>query len=347
MTMDHRLSPPPPVESVCRGRSELDGCTVGHAFALATGLLAILLSTSAWSANQKSNTVVLWQGDDQWVRIEPQDDSATPNDHPARLGAEEVGDALAALRLRVTDKDSGTETQRSVFTQKEIATLAPQLVAGLGKADPRQDVTFSTIGSYALSAGGLVKDLGVNAGRVFYQGGKLNVIFGELQSNYRKKNIYGQRTEDFSQRRQGSRDKASKQKWPMAAVPGVELHAARNDWVVIDPAVAAAASMATAAPSTAAPQQTAPVATPSASPTPPASAPAADSTSTAGGPTAAGASAPTAPASATAASAAPATKSGKASDLEQRLQTLKDLRDKGLISEEVYNSKVKELLSEL
>jgi hypothetical protein len=29
------------------------------------------------------------------------------------------------------------------------------------------------------------------------------------------------------------------------------------------------------------------------------------------------------------------------------LQALKDLKDKGLISEEAYNSKVKELLSEL
>jgi hypothetical protein len=35
------------------------------------------------------------------------------------------------------------------------------------------------------------------------------------------------------------------------------------------------------------------------------------------------------------------------SGLEQRLQTLKDLRDKGLISEEAYNAKLKELLSEL
>jgi hypothetical protein len=40
-----------------------------------------------------------------------------------------------------------------------------------------------------------------------------------------------------------------------------------------------------------------------------------------------------------------AAKSG--ADLEQRLKTLKDLRDKNLISEEAYRAKMQELLSEL
>ena len=40
-----------------------------------------------------------------------------------------------------------------------------------------------------------------------------------------------------------------------------------------------------------------------------------------------------------------ATKSGV--DLEQRLKTLKELRDKNLISEEAYRAKMQELLSEL
>ena len=40
-----------------------------------------------------------------------------------------------------------------------------------------------------------------------------------------------------------------------------------------------------------------------------------------------------------------AAKSG--ADLEQRLKTLKELRDKNLISEEAYRAKMQELLSEL
>jgi hypothetical protein len=160
-------------------------------------------------------------------------------------------------------------------------------------------VTFSTIGSHPRSAGGLVKDPGVNAGRVFYDDGKINVIFGELQSGYRKRLVYGQRTEDFTPREQGSRSKAAESEWALAARPGVELHAnasgVRNDWVEID---AAAVTSGTATVS-----QTPAAATP------------------------------------------PAAKSG--ADIEQRLKTLKELRDKNLISEEAYRAKMQELLSEL
>ncbi len=307
------------------------GRRISHARIAA--LCALMSAAAAWSATDTArDTIVLWTGDDQWVRIERQDDSAAaPNDHPAQLGTDEVSRALGALRVRVPDSESGTESQRGVFARDELAQLAPQVAAGLAKAGPKQDVTFSTIGAQAVSSGGLVKDPGVNAGRVFYRDGKLNVIFGELQSNYRKKNVYGQRTEDFTPRRQGSRDKASKQKLTFAVTSGVELHAAsggsvRNDWVVIDPAVAGAQTVATSEPAAAAPREAAaPASAQPASPPPPAS-------------TAAGAGAATAAGSAAGATSV---------DLEKRLQTLKDLRDKGLISEEAYNSKVKELLSEL
>lgn len=297
-------------------------------FALASGALTLVCTAAAWAATDvPSGAVVLWSGDDQWVKIERQDDpAALPNDHPVQLGAEAVTNTLGALQVRIVDSDTGAESYRPVFTRKELENLATQIASGLANADPRQDVTFSTVGSHAMAAGGLVKDPGVNAGRVFYQGGKLNVIFGELQSNYRKKNVYGQRTEDFSPRRQGSRSKASKQKWTLATRPGVALHAAgsggvRDDWVTIDPAVVV--TQTAAAPT--APQ---PV------PPPPASV-----------------AAPTAAAGAAmepAASSAPAPTTGKSTeDIEQRLQVLKDLKDKGLISEEAYNTKVQELLSEL
>src|SRR5262245_3598287 len=189
--MDDRTLPSRLIEPVSHARAARSRFVSGRVLGIATGLLALLACASSWSANEKSKSVVLWQGEDQWVRIEPQDGSATPNDHPAQLSADEVSKALGALQINVTDKDSGTSMQRAVFTVPELATLAPQVVAGLGKATPTQDVVFSTIGSHALSAGGLVKDPAVNAGRVFYQGGKLNVIFGEVQANYRKKNIYG------------------------------------------------------------------------------------------------------------------------------------------------------------
>ena len=140
------------------------------------------------------------------MKIEPQDDpAAVPNDHPAQLGVEAIATALGALQVRLVDPDTGTESDRPVFTPGELANLAPHVASGLARAGPRQDVTFSTIDGRPLAPGGLIRKPGVNAGRVFYNDGRLNVIFGELQSDYRKKNVYGQRSEDFTPRRQGSR----------------------------------------------------------------------------------------------------------------------------------------------
>ena len=276
---------------------------------IASSALALVAAVTC-AADTPRDVIVLWSANDQWVKVEPQDDAAAPpNDHPAQLASEAISNALAALRIRIVDEDTATEAQRSVFTAEELRNLAPRIASGLAKAGPAQDVTFSTIGSHPRAAGGLVKDPGVNAGRVFYDDGKINVIFGELQSGYRKRSVYGQRTEDFTPRRQGSRTQAAEHEWALAARPGVELHSnaggVRNDWVEID----------AAAPGAAAVSQAPAAATP----------PAATAAGSGEGPA--------------------ATKSGV--DLEQRLKTLKELRDKNLISEEAYRAKMQELLSEL
>ena len=255
---------------------------------------------------------MLWSANDQWVKIEPQDDAAAaPNDHPAQLANEAISNALAALRIRIVDEDTAAETQRSVFTAEELRNLAPRIASGLAKAGPRQDVTFSTIGQPSAGRRRVGEGPGVNAGRVFYLDGKINVIFGELQSGYRKRSVYGQRTEDFTPRQQGSRIKADEHEWGLAARPGVELHSnaggVRNDWVEIDgAAVASGAAAVSQAPAAATP-------------------PASHAAGSGEGPA--------------------ATKSSV--DLEQRLKTLKELRDKNLISEEAYRAKMQELLSEL
>ena len=278
---------------------------------IASGTLALVAAVTC-AADTPREVIVLWSANDQWVKVEPQDDAAAPpNDHPAQLATEAISNALAALRIRIVDEDTAAEAQRSVFTAEELRNLAPRIASGLAKAGPRQDVTFSTIGSHPRAAGGLVKDPGVNAGRVFYVDGKINVIFGELQSGYRKRSVYGQRTEDFTPRREGSRSKDAEHDWILAARPGVELHSTaggvRNDWVEIDgAAVASAATAVSQAPTAATP-------------------PAAIASRSGEGPT--------------------ATKPGV--DIEQRLKTLKELRDKNLISEEAYRAKMQELLSEL
>jgi hypothetical protein len=274
-------------------------------FVRACSVLALVCAAGLPAATEAPrNNVVVWSEQDQWVRIERQDDAAArPNDHPAALDSAAVANALRALRVRPAESAGGAQLESPAFAHEELAQLAPQIAAGLSRAGPRQDVTFSTIGSHALSPGSVMKDPNVNAGRVFYADGKLNVIFGELHANYRKKNVYGQRNQDFEARRQGSRAKAGQQKWALAAGPGVET--VRTDWVTIDPNAVGSASAVPAKPATpAAPARPAAA--------PPVAAPAAPDQT-----------------------------------LERRLQVLKDLRDKGLITEEAYEQKVQELLSEL
>jgi hypothetical protein len=319
-----------------RRRRHLADAHAGHLARLSRGTLAVVsgaitlvcAATVAWAATEAPRgSVVLWSGDDQWVKIEPQDDpAAVPNDHPAQLGAQAIATALGALQVRLVDPDTGTESHRPVFTPEELGNLTSHVASGLANAGPRQDVTFSTIDGRSLAAGGLIRKPGVNAGRVFYNDGRLNVIFGELQSSYRKKNVYGQRSEDFTPRRQGSRSKATEQKWTLEAGPGLGFHSTndgviRNDWVVIDTAVARPEVPAAPQPSVAPVRQ--------ATAAPVAAAPDA---------------APTAPAAA----AESAPKAGMSNaDLEQRLRKLKELKDKGLISEEAYRTRMQEILSEL
>ena len=121
-----------------------------------SGALALVAAVTC-AADAPRNVVVLWSANDQWVKIEPQDDAAAPpNDHPVQLTSEAISGALAALRIRILDEDTVAGAQRSVFTAEELRDLAPRVVAGLAKAGPRQDVTFSTIGSHPRAAGGLV-----------------------------------------------------------------------------------------------------------------------------------------------------------------------------------------------
>src|SRR4030095_4234163 len=129
---------------------------------IASGALALVAAITC-AADAPRDVIVLWSANDQWVKVEPQDDAAAPpNDHPVQLASEAISNALAALRIRIVDEDTAAEAQRSVFTAEELHNLAPRIASGLAKAGPRQDVTFSTIGSHPRAAGSMVEDPGVN-----------------------------------------------------------------------------------------------------------------------------------------------------------------------------------------
>jgi hypothetical protein len=275
----------------------------------------------------RSDTVI-WEGDDQAVLLAPQDgEAAPPNDHPVTIAPQVIEVMLAGLRLRYSDQEPDTPPV-SVFNEDQVAILGKALSEGLASAGPSQDVTFSIIGAHRLSPGAFARRNRLTAGRVFFHEGKLNVIFGEIQSPYRKKNIYGRIDEDFYPRRYGGREAGEDHEAVLVASTAASLHSTpegpRSDWVAFDPEPARADE----ARGIHRPLQAVPPAR-AAQPTPP---PAEKPGSVSAG---------SSPQSMQHADA------GGGGAVENRLETLKRLREKNLISEEAYRKRVDEILKEL
>lgn len=302
---------------------QVAGLLVGYLFAFLTCL------PSAYAA---SNSVI-WERGDQIVKLVRQDDdSAAPNDHPTSMTADEIEAMLETLRLRYADEGPGGVPVH-VFTQTDIENLGKALAIGLGRAAPSQDLIFHVIGARRLSRGAFARRNRVCAGRVFYRDGNLNIIFGQIQSPYRKKNVYGQIDQDFYPRNYGNRTTATKHDVVLLPNATASLYQSsggvRDDWIVIKPGVAAAASSPDANPELA-------LATTGA--TAAATVEATANTSTAasanGNETASGRT-------------EDASTPSLAADLEQRLKALKRLRERDLISENAYQAKMKEILQDL
>lgn len=277
---------------------------------------------------QARTDALIWEGNDQSVLLAPQDDeTAPPNDHPVSLEPREIERMLADLRFRYADQEADAQPA-SVFNNEQVEILGEALATGLRRATPSQDVTFSVVGAHRLSPGAFARRNRLTAGRVFFRDGKLNLILGEIQSPYRKKNIYGRIEEDFRPRRHGSRTAPEEQESLLvgSALASLQGGGARHDWVAFDPDVAASEPAAGSGPADAAGAGQ-PRAAPDASRAAP----------TPAGPGTDGAAMHDASRPAGA---------GR-DDIERRLETLKRLREKELISEEAYRQKVDEILEDL
>ena len=294
--------------------------------AVASSLLVAIavLYSSAVDARSKDT---IWEGDDQSVILAPQDAAdAPPNEHPVTLQPQEIESMLSGLRFRHADQEEDAPPV-AVFNREQVTLLSDALATGLSRATPSQDVTFSVVGAHRMAPGAFAMRNRLTAGRAFFRNGKLNVIFGDIQSPYRKKNIYGRLEEDFYPRKYGSRAASEAQGSQLVAGTGASLHdessGRREDWVVFAASGAAGPAVVQGKRQPEAPEQRqSTVARPLPKP-----APAPDVNG--GTP------------------ANTAFDTGLRSDIEQRLETLKRLREKDLISEEVYREKVDEVLEDL
>jgi hypothetical protein len=121
----------------------------------------------------------LWSSGEQFVAIEKQDRqqgvAVRPNQHITEISVERVRTMLESMELRSTGKDKNLP----LFNEDEIKILSEYIPVGLALSGPDEDVTFAVIGLYIEAFGGLRKRE-VSTGRVFYQDGRINIIFGDI-----------------------------------------------------------------------------------------------------------------------------------------------------------------------
>lgn len=241
------------------------------------------------------------------IRLVPRETGSAANEQPATLEVETLRQLLSPLRFVV-----GTNAQ-PVFATDELVELLDPLREAFAAAGPDDDLLL--LSSSRRGGGVFQAPLAVTA-RLFVQGGQLQVIVNDARFEFYNDYRGTGRAPQFSF---GSRGKAGKVS--LRSAVGAQP---RADWVSLP--LTAAAAVATP-----------PAATPAVPPAPATVAPAAPATAKPSAP----------PPPATAAPALRPHDPGFADEVEQRLLTLKRLRDRGLISEEEYQQKRREILQAL
>ena len=279
-------------------------------------LVFAFISFQSVLAKQQPPGKIVWQLEEQFVSLVPQDGSAiTPeNDHPATVPVDTIAEMLYVIsisekRSRFSFGGKRADIGAPLFSEYEIEVLSGIFVEALKSASPQQDILFRIHGGKE-QLGGLTKRKTINTGRAFWRDNRLHIIFGEVHGGDKTKWIYGQKQEDTYERKFGSRTAESDRvKVVFASVPGITQYKdsddkIRLDWITIDPDIVLGKTPSTQQPTTTS-QQAATNTTPVA---------------------------PTSP--------------SQRQDLKQRLAELKELREEGFISEELYQQKVQELVDE-
>jgi hypothetical protein len=186
----------------------------------------------------------IWESNLEYVKIVDKDVPGVANDHPASISQETMREVLgylyASRRILMSDK------QMPLFAASELSVLSQALSSGLSQAGSDEDVNFVTIGMHRAT---LTKEPATNTGRVFMSNGRLNIIFGMLQEEYRDKDrATGQQIDRrLNPLLPGTRKSAATLSGQVVLDKGISFHidadtgSERTDWVEIDiPTVLAA-----------------------------------------------------------------------------------------------------------
>jgi len=186
---------------------------------------------------QDKDAKLLFKSRDQYVRIVKQDTvkgaKVPPNEHPVSLDMGQIRNVLSSLEIMLPKKDKSIP----VFAKPELDNLEKYISQGLAEAGPDEDVVFAVVGVYR-AVYGLAKEQKYTTGRVFYRDGRLNIIFGKIQEDYKSYELYAsvdRRTNPLSP---GSRSVPSEHAWMLLDQPDQSFNMTnsgeRTDWVILD-----------------------------------------------------------------------------------------------------------------
>jgi hypothetical protein len=177
-----------------------------------------------WPFDNDESGVVVWgDGPDQFVKVDDQDRFAgykrpPNNEHPANLDPQELAVVLASVRYGSTVSGQSTP----LFAADIVPQLAVAIADGLARARKREDVIFSV-----LNQGTVARERLITTGRVFVEGGNLQIIFGlVMQPPGRKEPKPGRRKEPVDD------------SLTLAGGPGISFRPGprdpRPDWMIIN-----------------------------------------------------------------------------------------------------------------
>ena len=312
-----------------------------------TGYLAALLALVVMgcaghdelSVQNKPDNKTFWSHRYQYIRLVPQDHcqgvDTIANNHPQDLG-DRLRLALASLRIDLPDREKTVP----VFTHSELEKITGPLLRAFENATPDEDIAIAIEGAHQGTIG---FQRTITTARLFIQNNELQIVFGQLHEPFDEYDtpIHAERR-DFrlNPLLPGSRCEKAGKKFPSIIPTQMVLfheqgNIPRKNWVAINLAAQPQVPQA-------------PMAMPPTYRVPAQTAPPAYQTPAQAAPPAYQAPRQTAPPAAQDANRmVPAPAQQPAKTILERLQILKDLRVKGLITEQEYQEKKKEILNSL
>ncbi|PHS71142.1 MAG: hypothetical protein COB23_02470 [Methylophaga sp.] len=226
-------------------------------------------------ANAAIKENIVWQGNYDYVAIVPTERAnQPPNNHPIQLSPQDIYNLLGSIRLSDQDNSffnldffsSDSEdieqyqfdnqvaaSADALFNPKELRKISVPISKAFAGLTSSQDIVFSVSGSHSGSFG---KSTRTTTARIFYQDHQLHLIFGEVLVDIKKKYLRKGLSSDVPEKIEdhdlknfrlkiGSRTEASSHIMVLRTDNmhrlNVRQRKTRTDWLIIDTALFMAA----------------------------------------------------------------------------------------------------------